>query len=140
MIKTNAWNGQPSGYRILYKRWRSGDNLRQTDVGHWKTSARLSSLTAGWYYELRLAAFNAEGQGPLSAPKFSYVGEAKPAAAPPKFACNSKGSTIVSCSWAKLSDEKTNGDLLGFKVSRLRFAVTFQILSDLLYYSSIQIQ
>ena len=71
-----AWNGALQGYVVHYLRLYSSAIQQEITVSHPNTSAMLTNLVRGHYYELRLSAFNQKGAGPQTRPLDVYVGDA----------------------------------------------------------------
>uniref|UniRef100_A0A8B9KIH4 Sidekick cell adhesion molecule 1a n=1 Tax=Astyanax mexicanus TaxID=7994 RepID=A0A8B9KIH4_ASTMX len=107
-------NGIIQGYKIYY--WEM-DNQNETEKVKIlflpETSMRLKNLTSYTYYMVKLSAFNAAGDGPLSEPRRGRTLQAAPSA--PSFISFSEvTSTTLNVSWG--FPVSPNGVVEGYRV------------------------
>lgn len=119
-IAEEAWNGdrRHPGYRVEACpvgappqdcRDRSLDGLEGGPL-------TLEGLQRDRIYEVRVVAYNGQGDGPPTRPVSVYVGEAVPTGSPREVRLDSPSSTEVVVSWAPPPESERNGELLGYKI------------------------
>ncbi|KAK8775217.1 hypothetical protein V5799_031434 [Amblyomma americanum] len=76
----------------------------------------LEGLQRDRIYEVRVIAYNSQGDGPPTRPVSVYVGEAVPTGSPRQVHLESPSSTEVTVSWEPPPESERNGELLGYKI------------------------
>lgn len=123
-LKKVFWNGDfaTGGYRILYQQIAEfPSNIQNTpkvDVsGISQSEVVLLDLIPDHNYEIVVAPFNSQGQGPLTIPAaIVYVGEAIPTGEPQDLVALPISSTAVYLEWKPPKHDMQNGNLLGYKI------------------------
>ncbi|XP_065308715.1 protein sidekick isoform X2 [Dermacentor albipictus] len=119
-LTDEAWNGDkrhpgyrveacPVGAPLQDCRVRSLDGLEGGPL-------TLEGLQRDRIYEVRVIAYNGQGDGPPTRPVSVYVGEAVPTGSPRQLQLNSPSSTEITVSWAPPAESERNGELLGYKI------------------------
>ncbi|XP_016844898.1 protein sidekick isoform X4 [Nasonia vitripennis] len=117
------WSGdhQTGGYRISYQILSDFPSAiagppKEEVKGINETKKTLTDLTEDKYYEVIVAPFNSEGEGPPSLPVTVYVGEAIPTGEPQQVTLEPISSTEVQLKWKPPQANMQNGELLGYKI------------------------
>ncbi|XP_067118957.1 protein sidekick [Centruroides vittatus] len=118
------WYGdtQTAGYRIEYCQLltytvsRSSDCPSNRVYGVNISTVLLPNLEQDNIYEIRVYAFNNQGDSIPSLPVSVFVGEAVPTGEPQDISMEALSSTEIKVSWKPPLETKQNGDLLGYKI------------------------
>ncbi|XP_055298303.1 protein sidekick isoform X9 [Sitodiplosis mosellana] len=122
-LEHSYWNGDATtgGYRILFQPISDFPTAlqatpKQEVMGIASNSMVLSDLTQDRNYEIIVMPFNSQGEGPPSPPVAVYVGEAVPLGEPRSVEGAAVSATEVRLRWKPPTEQKQNGDLLGYKI------------------------
>ncbi|XP_064477865.1 protein sidekick-like isoform X1 [Ornithodoros turicata] len=118
-LPKEAWNGDSlnAGYRVEYcPAGEARDCQSQQLLGHNSATLTIDGLERDRIYEVRVRAFNGQGEGPPSGPITVYVGEAVPTGRPRKVQLQALSSTEVNVTWLPPLKHESNGELLGYKI------------------------
>ncbi|XP_071504823.1 protein sidekick-2-like [Diadema antillarum] len=110
-------NGPLLGHRIQFRQLPGTSYMEENIPSASTTQYELLNLVQHQNYELKMAAYNARGLGPYSAPVTVYVGEAVPSEAPSNVQIVTVSSSRIQISWTAPSVESQNGGLQGYKVT-----------------------
>ncbi|XP_076865315.1 protein sidekick-1 isoform X2 [Brachyhypopomus gauderio] len=107
-------NGIIQGYKIYYWEMENQNETEKVKILFLpETSVRLKNLTSYTYYMVKLSAFNAAGDGPLSEPRRGRTLQAAPSA-PGFISFSEVTSTAVNVSWG--FPQTPNGVVEGYRV------------------------
>ncbi|KAJ1130126.1 hypothetical protein NDU88_008482 [Pleurodeles waltl] len=105
--------GKPSGYKVKY--WIQGDPESGATIVDTKTpSAELVNLYPYCDYEMRVCAYNSQGDGPYSDMVYCKTLEDVPSE-PGRLAFTVISSTVTQLSWAEPAE--TNGEITAYEVA-----------------------
>ncbi|XP_022809696.1 protein sidekick-1-like isoform X1 [Stylophora pistillata] len=114
-------NGIIKGYRVIYQALPNGNNETETvnittndqDKEQTLTLEELNEFTD---YSIRVLAFTAEGDGPLSVAKVNHTLEDKPSLSPQAVVVTVESSRSIIVSWSPVLIQDRNGIIKGYKV------------------------
>ncbi|XP_022809697.1 protein sidekick-1-like isoform X2 [Stylophora pistillata] len=114
-------NGIIKGYRVIYQALPNGNNETETvnittndqDKEQTLTLEELNEFTD---YSIRVLAFTAEGDGPLSVAKVNHTLEDKPSLPPQAVVVTVESSRSIIVSWSPVPIQDRNGIIKGYKV------------------------
>lgn len=127
-LDENSWNGDPlgRGYKVEYCLVNDYpipktsdcpvDEVHRADI----TKLTITSLIKGRNYEVKVYAFNQQGDSPPSPPVTVYVGEAVPMGEPLNVVSKAVSSTEMKITWDPPPEKLRNGELHGYKVFYLK--------------------
>lgn len=117
----SAWNGPLLGYIIFYKLAGYDDDgaLYRNITNYVITSHELVGLIWFTEYEIRIAAYNAEGVGAYTPGINVWTHEGHPTTAPLNVETVALNSTSVKVSWDSCDPQQINGVNLGYKIFAL---------------------
>ncbi|KAL5018087.1 hypothetical protein ScPMuIL_003809 [Solemya velum] len=111
-----TWNGNIEGYRVQFRQTELA-SYQEVTVEYPDHTTILSELVKFVNYEIRIIAYNSEGEGPPSKLETVYVGEAAPTAPPMTVTTETLNSTQIHVTWQPPPPETQNGELTGYKIS-----------------------
>ncbi|KPM09144.1 sidekick-like protein, partial [Sarcoptes scabiei] len=121
-IPVTDWNGDDigAGYRVQYclitQQGVSSSCPSSLVRGKNQTQAIIENLERDQHYEIRVIAFNSQGDGPSTKPKVVYVGEAVPTGEPLEISAEPLSSTEIKVTWRPPDQSKQNGQIMGYKI------------------------
>ncbi|XP_027197018.2 sidekick cell adhesion molecule [Dermatophagoides pteronyssinus] len=121
-MPVNDWNGDEmgAGYRVQYclltQQGVAGSCPSTLVRGKNRTQATIDNLEKDQHYEIRVIAFNGQGDGPSTKPKVVYVGEAVPTGEPLEIRAEPLSSTEIKVTWQPPDQSKQNGQIMGYKI------------------------
>ncbi|CAG2168350.1 unnamed protein product, partial [Oppiella nova] len=116
------WNGDDSGagYKVQYciiSQQGVSSNCPSSSVrGKNVTSISIENLERDQHYEIKVIAYNSQGDGPTSKAKVVYVGEAVPTGEPLNITTTALSSSEVKVTWSAPDRNKQNGQIMGYKI------------------------
>ncbi|CAH0555093.1 unnamed protein product [Brassicogethes aeneus] len=122
-IEQQFWSGdvKTGGYRVIFQPVSDFPTAlkatpKEEIMGINKNKIVLSELMQDENYEIVVAPFNSQGEGPASTPVTVYVGEAVPTGEPRHLLAEPVSSTEVKLRWKAPQTQMQNGELLGYKI------------------------
>ncbi|XP_077862227.1 protein sidekick-2-like, partial [Saccoglossus kowalevskii] len=123
-LTREQWNGVPLGYRVS---WRSKPTVvkRSLSNGYFQSvniddyigrTYVIEDLEEWMWYEVKVLAYNAKGNGPYSDIIEERTGDSVPSAGPQNVVAVSTGSTTIDIAWVDIPQSDQNGEILGYKV------------------------
>ncbi|XP_048761303.2 protein sidekick-2-like isoform X2 [Ostrea edulis] len=114
-LSSQDWNGQPKGYRILYREdngtvWKSVNLTLDRDF------FILSRLEEWMVYEVKMQSFNDVGYSDFSPIQRERTRDARPSSGPASVECKRNSSTSIGCTWGDVPYLHQNGIISGYKV------------------------
>lgn len=114
-LSSQDWNGQPKGYRIMYRHenssvWKSVNLTLDRDF------FILSGLQEWMVYEVKMQSYNDVGNSAFSPEQQERTRDARPSAGPESVDCRTNSSTSIRCTWGDVPYLDQNGIILGYKV------------------------
>ncbi|XP_072043107.1 protein sidekick-2-like [Amphiura filiformis] len=109
-------NGPLLGHRILFRQLPDPGYMEQIINDKDVKENPIESLERYHNYEIKVAAYNAEGIGPFSRPVTVFVGEAIPSAPPTNVKAIGMSPSSLKVSWTPPSVDSQNGGLQGYKI------------------------
>ncbi|XP_078319648.1 protein sidekick-like isoform X2 [Crassostrea virginica] len=114
-LSSQDWNGQPKGYRIMYRQenssqWNSVNLTLDRDF------FILSGLQEWMVYEVKMQSYNDVGNSAFSPIHQERTRDARPSSGPESVDCRTNSSTSIRCTWGDVPYLDQNGIIVGYKV------------------------
>ncbi|XP_061168000.1 protein sidekick-2-like [Saccostrea echinata] len=114
-LPSQDWNGQPKGYRILYRE-DNGTSWRSVNLTLDRDFFILSGLEEWMVYEVKMQSYNDVGNSAFSSVQRERTRDARPSSGPVSVDCRTNSSTSIRCTWGDVPYLDQNGIILGYKV------------------------
>ncbi|XP_022783215.1 titin-like isoform X2 [Stylophora pistillata] len=114
---TYSRNGIIVGFKLFYKRKRSGGSATMITINNGTTDTKnITGLVKYTEYEFQMLAFTSVGDGPNSSVEITRTKEDVPSKPPSNFSVTASSSTSITASWQLPSANFRNGIITGYKL------------------------